>query len=218
MNTPESKEGNIIRYIVYLVGFFAVLIVKSIVGLEPKVWNVVLFALVSLMILLFFIYRFNREQRFFTPKLVFPWLNNYGLTITLTIVVIFSRIFISYLQSFHYLPNYSFQAAFLKHETVPLFWFLFFSEGIIFPLLRQFLSTGFLFNYAFRSDSQAAGIAGIIVSGAIFAVLSLQFSPLLFILNLLYGMLFAWSYLYTQTIWLPLYLAMLNGILLVIVI
>lgn len=218
MNTPESREGNIIRYIVYLICFFAILAVKSIVGFKPLVWNVVLFVLVALMVLLFLIYRFNREQRFFKPKLVLPWLNNYGLTITLTIVIIFSRICISYLQSFHYLSSYSFQTMFNKHESVALFWFLMLSEGVVFPLVKQFLSTGFLFNYAFRSDSPVVGAIGIVISGIIFALLSLQYAPLLFIINLLYGALFAWSYLYTQTIWLPLYLALLNGVLMIIII
>jgi hypothetical protein len=218
VNTPESREGNIIRYLIYLVIFFAVLAVKSIVGNEPKVWNLILFLVVAAAALLFYIYRFNREQRFFKRRLVLPWLNNYGLTITLTIIVIVSRIFISYLQAKHYLGSYSFQAAYDKNESVPLFWFLLVGEGIILPILRQFISTGFLFNYAFRSDKVASGVCGILVSGLIYAALSTQFALPLFILNLLYGVLFAWSYLYSETMWMPIYLAVINSVLMVMII
>ena len=92
------------------------------------------------------------------------------------------------------------------------------TQGIILPILQEFLSTGFLFNYAFRKNTLATGIVGIICSGLIFAVLNFQFTPTLFVINALYGALFAWAYLYSQTLWMPMYLAVIAGLLTVIMI
>ncbi|EFB61902.1 hypothetical protein HMPREF9209_1834 [Lactobacillus gasseri 224-1] len=49
-----------------------------------------------------------------------------------------------------------------------------------------------------------------------FGILNFQASLALFVINSLYGMLFAWSYLYSQRILMPIYLAILNGIFMVI--
>lgn len=66
MNTPRSREGNVIRYAVYLAGYVAVFaVVKLVTRKSPvHIWDLILFGLVAAMILLFYVYRFNREQRF----------------------------------------------------------------------------------------------------------------------------------------------------------
>lgn len=218
MNTPESREGNIIRYAVYLIGYVMVFAVMKLVTLKSPlhVWDVILFGLVAAMVLLFYVYRFNREQRFFARDAKLPWLGNLTAVILLTLVITATRISLSYLQAYGKISSYDFQTLYLKHESVEMFWFLVVVQGIILPILQEFLATGFLFNYAFRNNQKSTAIVGIIVSGVIFSLLNYQNSILLLVIEAVYGALYAWSYLYSQTIWLPMYLAIVSGILTVI--
>lgn len=220
MNTPESREGNLIRYAVYVVGYLMALGVVKLVSAKPllHVWDLILFALISAMVLLFYIYRFNREERFFQPLFYVPWLGDFGLVVGLTLGVTATRILVMYLQAYNHISWYNFQATFLAHPTKNMFWFLILAQGIILPILQEFLATGFLFNYLFRKNTVPMAIAGIVTSGLIFTVLNFQTSLPLLLIDFLYGMLFAWSYLYTQSLWLPLYLAVVNGILIMIMV
>ena len=220
MNTPESREGNLIRYLVYLAGYLlAAGVVKLVTLKNPlRVWDVILFVLVTAMVLLFYVYRFNREQRFFETSIKWPWLGDLGLTIGLTILVTALRIIVMYLQSYNRVSWYGFQQVYLKHTNVQMFWFLIVAEGIVMPILQEFLATGFIFNYAFRKNSKSVALLGIVVSGLIFSVLNFQFSLPLLLIEVGFGALYAWSYLYTQSIWMPMYLAVISGILRVIMI
>lgn len=220
MNTPESREGNLIRYTVYVVGYLmAIGVVKLVTGKSPlRIWDLILFALIAAMVLLFYIYRFNREQRFFERQFSLPWLGDFGLTVGLTILITVLRILVMYLQAYHHIPMYGFQTIYLKHESNSMFWFLILADGILLPILREFLATGFLFNYLFRQNTVAAGVAGIIVSGLIYSVFNFQFSLPLFLIEFVFGAIFAWTYLYSQALWLPMYLAVLSSLLTVIMI
>lgn len=220
MNTPQSREGNVIRYAVYLVGYVVVYAVTKLVTRKSPVhiWDLILFGLVAAMILLFYIYRFNREQSFFARDFKLPWLGNLSTVVLLTLVITVTQISISYLQAYGKLNHYDFQLIYAKSESVNMFWFLIVVQGIVLPILQEFLATGFLFNYAFRRNTKQVAITGIIVSGLIFSLLNFQNSLLLFIIEAVYGMIFAWSYLYTQTLWMPVYLAVVSGVLTVIMI
>ncbi|WP_297950596.1 type II CAAX endopeptidase family protein [uncultured Lactobacillus sp.] len=220
MNTPQSREGNVIRYAVYLVGYVVVYAVTKLVTRKSPVhiWDLILFGLVAAMILLFYIYRFNREQSFFARDFKLPWLGNLSTVVLLTLVITVTQISISYLQAYGKLNHYDFQLIYAKSESVNMFWFLIVVQGIVLPILQEFLATGFLFNYAFRRNTKQVAITGIIVSGLIFSLLNFQNSLLLFIIEAVYGMIFAWSYLYTQTLWMPIYLAVVSGVLTVIMI
>ncbi|WEV44024.1 type II CAAX endopeptidase family protein [Lactobacillus sp. ESL0684] len=219
MNTPRSREGNLFRYIVYFIGYLMVAGVVKLVTLNSPlhVWDLILFGVISLMILLFYIYRFNREQRYFDHNFAsVSWLGNFGLIVGLTLVVTALRISVAYLQATGKLQLYNFQTAYLKHESVTTYWFLLVAIGIILPILQEFLTSGFLFNYAFRRNTMVVAICGIIFSGVLFSILNWQFSFSLLVVNAIFGCLFAWSYLYTQTIWMPIYLAVVNGVILLI--
>lgn len=220
MNTPQSREGNVIRYAVYLAGYVAVFAVVKLVTRKSLVhiWDLILFGLVAAMILLFYVYRFNREQRFFARDFKLPWLGSLSTVVLLTLVITVTQISISYLQSYGRISHYDFQLIYAKSESVNMFWFLIVVQGIVLPILQEFLATGFLFNYAFRRNTKQVAIMGIIVSGLIFSLLNFQNSLLLFIIEAVYGMIFAWSYLYTQTLWMPIYLAVVSGVLTVIMI
>ena len=220
MNTPESREGNVIRYAVYLIGYVMVFaVVKLVTRQSPlHVWDLILFGVVAAMILLFYVYRYNRENRFFARDFKLPWLGNFSAVVLLTLVITATRISISYLQAYGKIPFYDFQTIYLKNQSTRMFWFLIVVQGIILPILQEFLATGFLFNYAFRRDSVQVAVIGIIVSGLIFSVLNYQSSLINFFIEALYGMLFAWSYLYSQTIFMPIYLAMLSSALTVIMV
>lgn len=220
MNTPQSREGNVIRYAVYLAGYVAVFaVVKLVTRKSPvHIWDLILFGLVAAMILLFYVYRFNREQRFFARDFKFPWLGSLSTVVLLTLVITVTQISISYLQSYGRISHYDFQLIYAKSESVNMFWFLIVVQGIVLPILQEFLATGFLFNYAFRRNTKQVAIMGIIVSGLIYSLLNFQNSVVLFIIDAIYGMVFAWSYMYTQTLLMPIYLAVVSGVLTVIMI
>lgn len=220
MNTPQSREGNVIRYAVYLAGYVAVFaVVKLVTRKSPvHIWDLILFGLVAAMILLFYIYRFNREQRFFARDFKLPWLGSLSTVVLLTLVITVTQISISYLQSYGRISHYDFQLIYAKSESINMFWFLIVVQGIVLPILQEFLATGFLFNYAFRRNTKQVAIMGIIVSGLIYSLLNFQNSVVLFIIDAIYGMVFAWSYMYTQTLLMPIYLAVVSGVLTVIMI
>lgn len=220
MNTPQSREGNVIRYAVYLAGYVTVFaVVKLVTRKSPvHIWDLILFGLVAAMILLFYVYRFNREQRFFARDFKLPWLGSLSTVVLLTLVITVTQISISYLQSYGRISHYDFQLIYAKSESVNMFWFLIVVQGIVLPILQEFLATGFLFNYAFRRNTKQVAIMGIIVSGLIYSLLSFQNSVVLFIIDAIYGMVFAWSYMYTQTLLMPIYLAVVSGVLTVIMI
>lgn len=220
MNTPQSREGNVIRYAVYLAGYVAMFaVVKLVTRKSPvHIWDLILFGLVAAMILLFYVYRFNREQRFFARDFKLPWLGSLSTVVLLTLVITVTQISISYLQSYGRISHYDFQLIYAKSESVNMFWFLIVAQGIVLPILQEFLATGFLFNYAFRRNTKQVAIMGIIVSGLIYSLLNFQNSVVLFIIDAIYGMVFAWSYMYTQTLLMPIYLAVVSGVLTVIMI
>ena len=220
MNTPQSREGNVIRYAVYLAGYVAVFaVVKLVTRKSPvHIWDLILFGLVAAMILLFYVYRFNREQRFFARDFKLPWLGSLSTVVLLTLVITVTQISISYLQSYGRISHYDFQLIYAKSESVNMFWFLIVVQGIVLPILQEFLATGCLFNYAFRRNTKQVAIMGIIVSGLIYSLLNFQNSVVLFIIDAIYGMVFAWSYMYTQTLLMPIYLAVVSGVLTVIMI
>src|SRR5699024_2754673 len=214
------REGNVIRYAVYLAGYVAVFaVVKLVTRKSPvHIWDLILFGLVAAMILLFYVYRFNREQRFFARVFKLPWLGSLSTVVLLTLVITVTQISISYLQSYGRISHYDFQLIYAKSESVNMFWFLIVVQGIVLPILQEFLATGFLFNYAFRRNTKQVAIMGIIVSGLIYSLLNFQNSVVLFIIDAIYGMVFAWSYMYTQTLLMPIYLAVVSGVLTVIMI
>lgn len=218
MNTPESREGNLIRYIVYTVGYLMVVgVVKLVTNNSPiRIWDLILFGLITVMVGLFYIYRFNREQRFFKRRHSLPFLGDIGLTIGLTLLVTALRIMVMYLQAYNKISWYGFQIIYLKHESIPMFWFLIVANGLVLPILQEYLATSFLFNYLFRQNTKLAAIAGIITSGIIFSILNFQLSWPLLAIDVMFGAIFAWSYLYTQALWMPMYLSILSGLLIVV--
>lgn len=220
MNTPKSREGNLIRYLVYAIGYLMAFGTVKLVAKQSslKIWDLILFVLITAMVTIFYIYRFNREQRFFKKRYSLPWLGDFGFTVGMTILITALRILVMYFQTYGKLNKYGFQISYLKHESVSLFWFLMLAQGILLPILQEFLASGFLFNYMFRNDSKVVAITGIIVSGLIFSILNFQPAILLFLVNMIFGMIFAWSYLYSQSLWMPLYLAVLNGMLMIVMI
>lgn len=215
MNTPQSREGNIIRYLVYFAVFIFTALVDdlAIKSSSISIWNIILFVIVASMCTLFYIYRYNREQRFFDSHFNVPWLSSYRLTVTLSLLVAGGRIGVSYLQLYHGMAASPLQNAYLAHASALLYWFMMVANGVVMPVLEEYLCTGFLFNYWFRAEQKSVAYLGILCSGLLYAVLSFQFAPAVLACNVCFGMLFAWSYLSTQTIWMPIYLAALNGVL-----
>lgn len=218
MNTPRSREGNLVRYLVYLISFLMALMTDdlAIKTAHINIWNIILFTIVAAMCVLFYVYRYKREQRFFDLQFNVPWLNSFNLTLFLSVLVTAGRLGVSYLQLYKGMPVSGVQNAYIAHESSLLYWFMMVANGIVMPVLQEYLCTGFLFNYWFRTESKSVAYLGIVCSGLLYAVLNFQFEPVAFCINVLFGAVFAWGYLSTQTIWMPLYLAVLNGVLMIV--
>ncbi|MBD5431964.1 MAG: CPBP family intramembrane metalloprotease [Lactobacillus sp.] len=220
MNTPASREGNFIRYAVYMVMYLIVLGCRYLGTFNYKfhIFGAILFVIVAAPVLLFYIRQFNHEQKYFIKDFKLSLLGDYVFTLGLTFLVIAARILFSYLQAKGSMPKLSIQVGYVNHESNSLYWFYIFALGIVLPALQQFLTNGFFFNYFFRDSSVFTAVLGIAASGLFFSILNLQFSLAILVVNFLFGMLFAWSYLYTQSLWMPVYLSILNGILTIILI
>lgn len=220
MNTPASREGNFTRYAVYMVLYLIVLGCRFLGTFNHKfhLFGAILFVIIAAPVLLFYIRQFNHEQRYFVKDFKLPFLGDYLFTLGTTFLVILARITFSYLQMKGSLPKLNIQVIYASHESNGLYWFYIFALGIVLPAMQQYLTTGFFFNYFFRGTSAMTALLGIVASGIFFSILNLQFSLGIFIINILFGMLFAWSYLYTQSLWMPVYLSILNGILMIVLI
>lgn len=219
MNSPASRQGNLVRYGVYLVGYLMVIgaIKLAFLGDKLHLWGMILFGVVALMILIFYVYRFNREERFFEKnEYKYSWLSNYRLIIILTLVIVAMRILISYLQSRGKIPAIHGLITYTVNTKTSIFWFMLVAQGVVINILQQYLANGFLFNYYFRLSDKMIGIAGMITSAMIFTVLNFHASLPILLIEFIFGMIFSWSYLYTQSLLMPVYLAVLNGVLAVI--
>ena len=141
MNTPSSRQGNLTRYIVYLVLYLIVIGVKKLALLNDHVNKIgyFFFLLCALFTLYFYIRQFNREQRFFEKKPTMPLLADYGFIVGVSILVILGRVFVSYLQAKGSVPLMSFQIIYQKAECNLLFWFLIFSTGLLLPAMQVYL-------------------------------------------------------------------------------
>lgn len=220
-NAPTSLQGNLIRYGVYVALYLIVFGIKSlsVMGDTVHLVGIIFFVIISLLVLYFYIRRYNREKsRYFQPGFSLSFLGDYGFILGMTILVIAGRIFIAYLQAKGQIPLTRYQTVYARKDSTPLFWFLIFSHGFILPALQQFLTVGFFFNYAFRKNSLVVGIVGIVCSGIFFSILNFQCSLSLFIIDAIIGMALAWSYMYSQSLWIPMYLAILNGVFAIILI
>ncbi len=220
LNSPKSVQGNLIRYAVFIVGYLMVIGAKELCANSSKlhIWDLILFAVVTVMTFLLYVYRFKREQRYFEKVNKVSLLDNIKVTLWLSFLIFFLRGLVSYLQVNQYINSYTFQLTYAKHESVSMFWFLIFAQGLVLPFLQVFLAEGFLFNYLFRDNVGSVAILGIVFSGLIFSLVNFQLNVPVFLFDMVFGLIFAWAYLYSQNIVMPLYLAILNGLLMVMLV
>ncbi|WP_265486845.1 type II CAAX prenyl endopeptidase Rce1 family protein [Lactobacillus sp. PV012] len=219
-NTPQSKQGNLVRYCVYLIIYLLVILCKTWAICKNKfhIIGAIFFIIFGLFGLWFYIRRYNREQEFFEDRVSISLLADFGFSAGVSVIVIGLRFLTSYWQARHRFPMTYVQTMFSNQESTILFWFLILAFGVILPILQVYLSVGFFFNYYFRTQDIVSSVFGIMASGIFFAILNGQYSLSLFVINSLCGMLIAWSYLYTQNIFTPIYLAILNGIFMILLI
>lgn len=214
MNTPESNEGNIVRYAIYLVAYFILIGINQL-AINVKGFNAiwgVLFMLLALGLLYFYIIRFNRENRYFQKNTTTNGLlRNYGAVMIALVLIVAIQILISYGQTMGKIPSFNLQKTYLKHATSGAFWFLIIGNGLIISALQQFLTNGFFFNYWFRNNEKTTALLGVVVSGVLYAVLNFPGNIVLLIIEIVIGSLLAWSYLYTQTMLVPIILAMVSS-------
>lgn len=213
MNTPASREGNIVRYCIYLVLYWLLVGWES---LAAGVWHgnafgMVLYLLLALFVFYFLLRRFNREQVYFDRSHDLHMLDHFWLAFALTILLTLACLGIAYMKINSHLHLGWLQLSYDGHENALFFWLLLICKGCLLAGIQQYIATGFFFNYFFRDKN--GGLLALVSSGLIFTLLNFSSSLSVLAFNFLLGMLFAWSYLYTHSIAYPLYLAMFNGIL-----
>lgn len=216
MNTPASKFGNLVRYLVYVLLYMLTAGMFQLATSTGKLniaWAII-FVVIALIVFYFYIQRYNRENSFFAVDAESSGaLKHYRYLLLMTLMFATIHILLAYLQAQGKLPHFSLQNIYLKNANPQLFWFLIFAQGVLLSGLQAFLTTGFLFSYAFRVNSKAVGLVGMLMAGLIFALLNFQSHPGLFVVEFIIGFLLARSYLYTQSLTTPVFLAMLNGVL-----
>lgn len=216
MNTPASREGNLVRYGIYLVMYLLLVGWEHLaVGIwHGNVWGMAFYLLLALFVFYFLLRRFNREQVYFDRSHDRRMLDDFWLVFALTILITLVRLATAYLQINGKLHQGWLQLNYNNHENAVFFWLLLITKGGLMAGCQQYIATGFFFNCFFRG--QKSGVAGLIISALVFSLLNFVPSVSGFVFNALLGVLFAWSYLYTHSIAYPLYLAILNGVLQVI--
>ncbi|MEW4587014.1 CPBP family glutamic-type intramembrane protease, partial [Lactobacillus crispatus] len=206
-DSPNSPEGNGIRYLCYLLGYMVVLAVYKFVtkDLPPSILDMTFFFVASIGILYFITSRYNAEEkRYFSSYYEAPFLSHFWVTVGLFFLVTALRISIDYLQALKQMPMFTYQYNYQVNNSQQLFWFLVMSKGIILPLLQLYILVGFFFNYFFRYNDKKTAFIGILVSGLAFCLCNFCPSPIILALEVLIGMIIAWSYLYSQALWMPL--------------
>lgn len=220
MITEGLKEKRAIKYLIYLAGYILTIVsLNSVLNdFVTSKLNIALFVLIAALPLVFCSYEFINENYYYESRYSWPLFSHMWFITLFTIVLTALHIYISYLQSKNLVDPYTFQSNYLLHESGLLFWFLIFSVGIVVPILQALIATAFFFNYLFTEDNVAIAIIGIITSGIVFGLLNYQFSLPLFYMQTLTGILIAWSFLKSQAIWVPLYFAIVSGLLTVVLI
>lgn len=218
MNTPKSTEGNILRLTVYFISYLLVTATEYFIINQINISSIsiLVFIIVSWIVLFFFINRYNSEQKYFDNSFKVPLLGKMPLIVGLTIAITAISILVSYLQTEGIISNYSLQTAYVVHESNRRFWFMIVVNGILLPVLQQYIATGFLFNYLFRGNSRNAAILGIITSALIYTILNFELSIPLALINFIFGIIIAWAFLYTQNLSMSFYLSILIGLLRII--
>lgn len=221
MRSPASIFGNIVRYISFTVLVLLGIWLKNMAfdGGKVEMVLIVVFLALAAISLWFFIREFNLEQRYFAnaPNSRNTVLSNaFGFLFLMVLIIGAFDLIIGWLQAHGQFPG--FDSTWSQFDIRDAgFWLNILIVGIILPIMQQFITTGFLFNYVFRGSSIVTAVVGVLISGIIFA--ALQFQPLLMpaFIQLSLGWLFAISYLYTQRIEVPICLNIFSALLMIIV-
>ncbi|MCI1290395.1 MAG: CPBP family intramembrane metalloprotease [Lactobacillus sp.] len=218
MNTPASHQGNLVRITIFAVVYFIVFGVKYLAAnvLQANIWGWLLLVIVAAVGIWFHIRQFNHEEQFFVKQQRWPLLTSFTVVAGAVVLITALRILIAYLTMKQRLPESYLHKFYLQHEAARLFWLLIAADGVIMPVMQTYLTIGFFFNYWFRDSNLVNAVLGIIASGLLFMLLHWQLSVPLLIMNACLGMLLAWTYLYTQNIAVPMFLAIINGLLQVV--
>lgn len=218
MNTPASRQGNLVRITIFAIVYFVVFGVKylAVNVLQGRVWGWILLLITAAVGVWFYIRQFNHEEQFFVRPQQWSLLTSFTVAVGAVILITAARILIAYLTMKQRLPESYLHKFYLQHESARLFWLLMAADGVIMPVMQTYLTIGFFFNYWFRDSNLVNAVMGIIVSGLLFMLLHWQLSVPLLIMNACLGMLLAWAYLYTQNLAVPMFLAIINGLLQVV--
>lgn len=217
MNIQKFEEIGLIKYAGY---FFCYAVIYSIARAVTKQGTTLLGTIVFLTFawsgMMLLAYEYRKEQKQFDNYYSWPILSHMGIVIVLALLITACRIGFDYLQSSWYIDYLNIGKIYLDHETKSNFVFIVIAFGVVLPFLQVYLADGFFFDYLFRWQTKESAVIGIFTSALVFAILSLEFQPIWFLLNFFVGIILAWSFLRSQALWLPLFLAVINGLLMMI--
>lgn len=218
MNLRKFQEIGLLKYFGYFVSYVIVVAdaMQVVDRKQASLLGIICFLIIAWAGLMLVIYNYREEQRNFDNYLAWPLFSNLKLVILLTLLVTVCRIGFDYLQSFQYIYYLSLAKIYLLHESKRNYYFIVLAFGIVLPIMQVYLADGFFFNHFFRASTRQSAIIGMITSGLVFALLNMEFQPFNLLFNLFIGILLAWSFLRSQALWLPMYLALINSLLLMI--
>lgn len=220
MNTPASLFGNVVRYAIFA-GITVLISLSQPFFLNsdnPKIVMIGLDLGILIVAWLFFRWRFRKEQTFFsdTPPVKGAVMNSsFGFVWFFLIMIGVLHLMVAWLQITGKLPSFHKGQADSDFKTLG-FWGYVLTSGVFLPILKQYVATGFFFNYFFRSSSSGSTLLGIVFSGLIFGILQFQAFGLPLMMEIGFGMLFALLYLRLNRLTVPCVFAIFSQLLFIL--
>ncbi|MFD1472673.1 type II CAAX prenyl endopeptidase Rce1 family protein [Companilactobacillus mishanensis] len=215
MRVGESPGTDFSRYLIWTAFAVITLILKNFAananGLNTIV--VAVFFIFGIITLALMIRRYLRERSSFSEpskKFMASLVNNIGFITLMIILMTVLRMMISYLQVTGKLPQFKNDDVTSSDQKVFIFNLI--ANVLIIAVQQQLVSTGFFFNYFFRKSSPASAVGGIIVSGLIAGAITLPGTWLQFFMNTVFGLCYAFTYLYTQDEKMPMFIAIIGAL------
>lgn len=214
MRVGESPGTDFVRYLIWIAFSIVTLMLKNNAanskGLDMPI--VIAFFVVGLITLFLMIRKYIREEKSFSDTadgFVYSLLSNAGLVSLMIILVCLMRIMVSYLQITGKLPKFANDDISSAEQSV--FVFNMVANVFVVAVQQQLVQTGFFFNYFFRKSSAYSAIMGILLSGIIAGLISLQGSLLQFFMMMALGWCYALTYLYTKDEKIAIFVAMVSA-------
>lgn len=214
MNKQRFEEISLIKYVGYFI-IYAIIYsgARQVTRQDASLLAVLVFLIFAWGAMMLYAYEYRDEQQYFDNYYTMPVFGRMLPVILLVLLITACRIALDYLQTFFYIDYINIGKIYLMHQSKLNLYFIVITFGVIIPFLQVYLADGFFFDYLFRWQTKQSAIVGIFTSALVFAILSMEFQPVWLLANFVLGCMLAWSYLYSQALWFPMTLALINGLL-----